>query len=103
VSVTTTVARASLPYPTDRQFEALQLTLEAYHAFNLVDLDFDRHTAWADEAKGTPMGTVRTALIKALKLLPGVSQVAAQRILNECICNGESVRWNYDLWRVGNI
>lgn len=101
MTATTTVGRRQLPYPSGHQIEALQAILDAYYALNMADGQGGAH--WAIESDNSPMDYVRRALIKALKLVPGVSQVAARRIFNACINNGESVQWNYDLWRVGSI
>lgn len=98
---TTTVARRELPYPTDRQFAALQALLDAYYAFNAVD--YARQSQWATETDRSPMNLIRLALVKALKFLPGVSQVAARRIFNDCINSGEGVQWIYDHWLVGEV
>lgn len=101
---TTTVARRELPYPTDRQFAALQALLDAYYAFNAVDRDnLPRSMQWSIERDRSPMDLTRLALVKALKFLPGVSQVAARRIFNECINSGEGVQWIYDHWLVGEV
>lgn len=103
MSVTTTVARASLPYPTDRQFAALDALLDAYYALNAADDPEGNVSEWVIERTGSPMDLVRQALIKTLKFLPGVTQTAARRIFNSCISGGEPIRWNYDLWRSGVI
>lgn len=102
MGATTAVARARLPYPSEYQFVALETLLEAYYSFNAADQGPDSRI-WAIEAKHSPMDHIRLALVQALKFLPGVSQVAARRILNKCIESGEGVQWNYDLWRVGSI
>jgi hypothetical protein len=80
------------------ELDAIQALWDAYMALNATGTDLAR--GWSP---GDPMTMVADAARAALALLPGVGTKGAREIWEAMSDNGDGARWNYDLWRKGEI
>lgn len=110
MAATARIARTLLPQPTEVSREEVQLgyggqinaidaIYDAYMALNAADGVFAQEYG----SKANPMALVAKAGKAALALLDGVSAAQAAKIWDYMVNNGSGARWNYDLWRNGQI
>lgn len=106
IPTTNRSARRHLPPPLEAseerghggELEAVQAIYDAYMALNATG-----GRMASDWDKFSPMRVMARGGVEALARIEGVGHSGAARIWEEMCDNASGARWNYDLWRKGEI